>query len=77
MARYVYRKKNYHAVQHNQESVDYKNVARLRNHIMESGRIIPSRITGVSAQKQREITAAIKIARFLALLPYTDSQQQQ
>lgn len=54
------------------EKIDYKNINLLRNHIMENGRIIPSRITGTPAKFQREVTAAVKQARFLAFLPYCD-----
>ncbi|MBI4356345.1 MAG: 30S ribosomal protein S18 [Gammaproteobacteria bacterium] len=52
--------------------IDYKNIPFLKNHLMESGKIIPSRITRVSAKQQRKITLAIKQARFLAFLPYCD-----
>ncbi|AIL65370.1 Ribosomal protein S18 [Rickettsiales bacterium Ac37b] len=50
--------------------VDYKNVKLLSRFISERGRILPSRITSVSAKKQRELKIAIKRARSLALLPY-------
>lgn len=52
--------------------IDYKNIELLKSSILESGRIIPGRITGVAPWKQRKISLAIKQARFLALLPYTD-----
>lgn len=52
--------------------VDYKDIDTLKNYIMEAGRIVPSRITGASAKLQRRVTHAIKLARFLALLPYCD-----
>lgn len=51
--------------------VDYKNVKLLSRFISERGRILPSRITSVSAKKQRELKIAIKRARILALLPFT------
>ena len=50
--------------------VDYKNVKLLQKYISERGKMIPSRITSVSAKKQRELSKAIKRARFLALMPY-------
>ena len=53
-------------------AIDYKNTAVLRNYITESGKIVPSRITGTSAKYQRQLGRAIKRARYLALLPYTD-----
>ena len=50
--------------------IDYKDVKLLQRYISERGKIVPSRITAVSAKKQRELAAAIKRARFVALLPY-------
>jgi len=54
------------------EWVDYKAVDMLKDFINENGRIIPARITGTSAGYQRQLSTAIKRARFLALMPYTD-----
>ena len=51
---------------------DYKDVNTLKQFITETGKIIPARVTGVSASNQRTLTKNIKIARFLALIPYTD-----
>ena len=50
--------------------VDYKNINLLKKFISERGKILPSRITSVSTKKQRELSKAVKRARFLALLPY-------
>ena len=52
-------------------TIDYKDTKLLQRFISERGKIVPSRITAVSAKKQRELAKAIKRARFLALLPYT------
>lgn len=51
-------------------TIDYKDVKMLSRYISEKGKIIPSRITSVSAKKQRELARAIKRARYLGLLPY-------
>ncbi|MEW7976084.1 MAG: 30S ribosomal protein S18 [Candidatus Sedimenticola endophacoides] len=53
--------------------IDYKDLNLLKAYISETGKIVPSRITGTKAKYQRQLAAAIKRARFLALLPYTDS----
>ena len=52
--------------------IDYKDLNLLKAYISESGKIVPSRITGTNAKYQRQLADAIKQARFLALLPYTD-----
>ena len=54
----------------NAPKIDYKDVRLLQRYISERGKIVPSRITAVSAKKQRELSAAIKRARFLGLLPF-------
>ena len=51
---------------------DYKDTVTLENYVTESGKIVPSRITGTRAKYQRQLARAIKRARYLALLPYTD-----
>lgn len=53
--------------------IDYKDIVMLKNYISETGKIVPSRITGTSAKYQRKLANAIKLARYLALLPYCDS----
>ena len=55
--------------------IDYKDLATLKNYITETGKIVPSRITGTRSFYQRKLARHIKIARFLALLPYTDSHK--
>ena len=54
----------------NAPKIDYKDVRLLQRYVSERGKIVPSRITAVSAKKQRELAQAIKRARFLGLLPY-------
>jgi len=54
------------------KQIDYKDIATLRGYITESGKIVPSRITGTKARYQRQLSRAIKLARYLALLPYCD-----
>ena len=52
------------------EYIDYKDVAKLRKYLTESGKILPRRMTGVCARHQRELAVAIKRARQMALIPY-------
>nr|WP_283255628.1 30S ribosomal protein S18 [Rivihabitans pingtungensis] len=54
------------------KEIDYKSVDLLKDFIAENGKIIPARITGTKARYQRQLSTAIKRARFLALMPYTD-----
>ncbi len=54
----------------NAPQIDYKDVKLLQRFVSERGKIVPSRITAVSAKKQRELAQAIKRARFLGLMPY-------
>lgn len=51
---------------------DYKDIELLKRFITESGKIVPGRVTGASSRYQRHLTRMIKIARYLALIPYTD-----
>ncbi len=57
------------------ESIDYKEIDVLRDFIGENGKITPARLTGTRAFYQRQLTTAIKRARFLALLPYSDQHK--
>lgn len=72
MATYYRRKKMCYFTANKMKEIDYKDVYLLKKFIMENGKIVPSRITGTKAGYQRKLTTAIKLARFLALLPYTD-----
>ena len=55
------------------EEIDYKDVDILKDFITEQGKVIPARLTGTRARYQRQLGTAIRRARFLALLPYTDN----
>jgi small subunit ribosomal protein S18 len=54
------------------KEIDYKDIDILKDFIQENGKIMPARITGTKARYQRQLSTAIKRARFLALVPYTD-----
>jgi small subunit ribosomal protein S18 len=72
MARYFRRKKFCKFTADGVIKIDYKDIGTLKNYITETGKIVPSRITGTKANYQRQLSEAVKRARFLALLPYTD-----
>jgi len=55
------------------KEIDYKDLNILRQYLTETGKIVPSRVTGTKARYQRQLSTAIKRARFLALIPYTDN----
>ena len=57
------------------QEIDYKNLDLLRQYVTETGKIVPSRITGATASQQRQLAQEVKRARFLALLPYTDQHK--
>ena len=57
------------------EEIDYKDIGLLRQFVTETGKIMPARTTGTSAKYQRQLALAVKRARYLALLPYTDQQR--
>lgn len=72
MSRYSRRRKYCRFSAEGIEEIDYKDLALLKAFITETGKIVPSRITGTKAHYQRQLSAAVKKARYLALLPYTD-----
>lgn len=73
MARFFRRRKYCRFSAEGVERIDYKDLETLKAYITETGKIVPSRITGTSAKYQRQLATAIKRARLLALLPYTDN----
>lgn len=76
MARFFRRKKFCRFTAEGVKEIDYKDIVTLKNYVSESGKIVPSRITGTKVRYQRQLATAIKRARFLALLPYSDSHAQ-
>lgn len=75
MSVYFRRKKMCRFTAENGSEIDYKDINTLKNYISETGKIVPSRITGVQTRFQRQLAKAIKHARFLGLLPYCDSHR--
>jgi small subunit ribosomal protein S18 len=73
MARFMRRRKFCRFTVEGIEHVDYKDVELLKDFIGETGKIVPSRITGTKAKYQRQLATAVKRARYLALLPYSDN----
>jgi len=72
MSRFFRRKRYCRFTAEGITEIDYKDLNLLKAYVSESGKIVPSRITGTSAKYQRQLADAIKQARYLALLPYTD-----
>lgn len=72
MARFFRRRKYCRFTAENVKEIDYKDIEMLKQYVTETGKIVPSRITGTRARYQRQLARAVKRARFLALLPYTD-----
>ena len=75
MSRFFRRKKYCRFTAEGIDEIDYKDINTLRSYITETGKIVPSRITGTSAKYQRQLARAIKRARYLALLPYSDAHE--
>ncbi|WP_127476222.1 30S ribosomal protein S18 [Sulfurivermis fontis] len=73
MSRFFRRKKFCRFTAEGVKYIDYKDLNTLKGYVTESGKIVPSRITGTKAKYQRQLALAIKRARYLALLPYTDA----
>ena len=75
MARFFRRRRYCKFTAEGVEEIDYKDIETLKQYVTETGKIVPSRITGTQARYQRQLSTAIKRARYLALLPYSDSHQ--
>ena len=73
MARFFRRRKFCRFTAEGVKEIDYKDLDTLRSYSTETGKIVPSRITGTRARYQRQLSTAVKRARYLALLPYTDN----
>lgn len=73
MARYFKRKRFCRFTAEGVIEIDYKDINTLKNYVSESGKIVPSRISGTNARYQRQLSTAIKRARYLALIPYCDA----
>lgn len=73
MSRYFRRRKYCRFTAEGITEIDYKDLELLKGFVTETGKIVPSRITGTKARYQRQLATAIKRARFLSLLPYTDA----
>ena len=72
MARFFRRKKYCRFTAENIQQIDYKDLELLKAYVTETGKRVPSRITGTSARYQRQLATAVKRARYLSLLPYSD-----
>ncbi|MDQ1363922.1 MAG: small subunit ribosomal protein [Pseudomonadota bacterium] len=72
MSSYFRRKKYCRFTAEGITHVDYKDIELLKNFITETGKLVPARVTGTKARYQRQLTTAVKRARFLALMPYCD-----
>ncbi len=75
MARFFRRRKFCRFTAEGVKEIDYKDLETLKAYVSETGKIVPSRITGTKAKYQRQLATAVKRARFLALLPYSDSHK--
>jgi len=75
MSRFFRRRKYCRFTAEGITEIDYKDLATLKAYITETGKIVPSRITGTKSKYQRQLATAVKRARFLALLPYSDAHR--
>lgn len=75
MARFFRRRKFCRFTAEGVKQIDYKDLDTLKAYVSETGKIVPSRITGTKARYQRQLSTAVKRSRYLALLPYSDRHQ--
>ena len=75
MSRFFRRRKYCRFTAEGVAEIDYKDIETLKGYVTETGKIVPSRITGTKARYQRQLATAIKRARYVALLPYTDGHK--
>jgi small subunit ribosomal protein S18 len=75
MARFFRRRRYCRFTAEGVTDIDYKDVGTLKNYVTETGKIVPSRITGTKARYQRQLATAIKRSRYIALLPYSDAHK--
>ena len=73
MSRFFRRRKFCRFTAEGVKEIDYKDLDTLKQYVSETGKIVPSRMTGTKAKYQRQLATAVKRARYLALLPYTDA----
>jgi len=73
MSRFFRRRKFCRFTAEGVTEIDYKDLETLKQYVSETGKIVPSRITGTKAKYQRQMATAVKRSRYLALLPYTDA----
>ena len=75
MSRFFRRRKFCKFTAEGVKEIDYKDLDTLKQYITETGKIVPSRITGTKAKYQRQLATAVKRARYLSLLPYTGGHE--
>jgi len=76
MSRFFRRRKFCRFTAEGVKQIDYKDIETLKGYVSETGKIVPSRITGTKAKYQRQLATAIKRARYLAILPYIDNHHE-
>ncbi|MDZ7752329.1 MAG: 30S ribosomal protein S18 [Gammaproteobacteria bacterium] len=75
MSRFFRRRKYCRFTAEGITEIDYKDLATLKAYVTETGKIVPSRVTGTKARYQRQLATAVKRARYLALLPFSDQHE--